>query len=62
MALMGALSFVLNMLDRELVLLAWIDTWGPTVGNVLRGALVVVGGALWFLGGRAESASSEDQS
>ncbi|MCG8590389.1 MAG: hypothetical protein MJE66_13960 [Proteobacteria bacterium] len=50
MAFLGAGSFVLNMLEREFVLLMWIDTWGPTVGNAIRIGMIVVGGGLWLAG------------
>lgn len=56
MALLGAGSFVLNMLGREFSLLMWIDNWGPTVGMAIRIGLIVVGGALFFMGSKQESA------
>lgn len=55
MALLGAGSFVLNMLGREFSLLMWIDTWGPTVGTAIRIGLVVVGAGLWFYASKQES-------
>lgn len=57
MVLMGAGSFVLNMMGRELVLIMWIDNWGPTVGLAIRIALIAVGAILWFMGHKQESAS-----
>ncbi len=59
MAFFGVGSFVLSMLDREFTLLAWIDSWGPTTGTIIRVALVVVGGVLWFLGNKSETEASE---
>ncbi len=55
--LMGAGSFVLNMLDREFILLMWVDNWGPTVGNVIRVGMIVGGIALCVLG----AASDDDE-
>jgi hypothetical protein len=52
----GAGSFVLNMLGMEFVVLSWIDNWGPTVGIVIRVALMVVGAAMWLIGRKQEAA------
>lgn len=46
----GAGSTVLNFLDREFTILAWIDMWGPAIGWTIRGALIVAGGVLWTVG------------
>ncbi len=58
LVLLGAGSFVLNMMDREFTVISWIDNWGPTTGMAIRIGLIVVGGALWFLGNKKESAAS----
>jgi hypothetical protein len=58
LVLLGAGSFVLNMMEREFTVISWIDNWGPTVGLVIRIAMIVAGAALWFLGGRKETAAS----
>jgi len=58
MALLGAGSFVLNMMGREFSLLMWIDAWGPTAGTAIRIGLVVVGAGLWFLGNKQETEAS----
>lgn len=50
----GVGSMVLHFLEREFVILMWVDNWGPTVGWVIRIAMVVVGGALWLMGQRQE--------
>jgi hypothetical protein len=42
----GVGSFLLNMAGMEFRLLMWIDTWGSTVGNLIRGGLVVAGAGL----------------
>lgn len=46
----GVGSVVLNFLNMEFIILAWIDLWGPLVGWIIRGALIVVGGILWLVG------------
>lgn len=58
MAILGAGSFVLNLMDREFTLLMWIDNWGPGVGTAIRLGLIVAGGALWFLGSKQQTASA----
>jgi len=50
LVIFGGGSFLLNLMGREFVILSWIDNWGPTVGNVLRGGAVLVGAGL-FVGG-----------
>jgi prolipoprotein diacylglyceryltransferase len=56
LVILGLGSFVLNMLDMEFKLLAWIDNWGPTTGIAIRGGLIVVGLALWLMGRKREAA------
>ena len=58
LVLLGAGSFVLNMMEREFTLIMWIDNWGPTVGMAFRIGMIVVGAALWFMGNKKESAVS----
>jgi hypothetical protein len=48
----GVGSVVLHFLNMQFIILAWIDLWGPTIGWVIRGALIVVGGILWLIGKR----------
>lgn len=62
MFLFGLISAVLSFINYELVILIWIDSWGPTVGWIIRGALIVVGGILWLVGNNAEAneETSED--
>ncbi len=45
----GAGSILLGFVGYEFSLLMWIDNWGTTVGWVIRAAMIVVGGAVWFL-------------
>lgn len=47
----GIGSMVLNLLDREFILLAWIDFAGPAVAWGIRIALVVGGIAMLCIKG-----------
>ncbi len=53
----GLGSMVLHFMQREFVLLSWISNWGDTAAWVIRGAMVVVGGALWLMGNKSEGAA-----
>ncbi len=59
----GVGSIVLNLVGYEFSLLMWIDMWGETVGWAIRGGMIVVGGALFFLapgeGQKEEPAEAE---
>jgi lipoprotein-releasing system permease protein len=46
LALAGLLSVVLYFVDRNLVVLAWIDALGPVVGWTIRAGLIALGLAL----------------
>ncbi len=46
----GAGSIVLYFVHMEFIILSWIDMWGPLVGWIIRGVLLVVGGVLWLIG------------
>jgi hypothetical protein len=50
----GVGSIILSFLQREFVILAWIDNWGPGVGWAIRIALSVGGGVLWLVGSASE--------
>jgi hypothetical protein len=54
MLFFGIGSIVLNFIDMQFVILAWIDMWGPTVGWVIKGALIIVGAILFFVSGKKE--------
>jgi len=58
LVLLGAGSFVLKYLGREFSVLTWIDQWGPTTGNAIRGGCIVLGLILWFAG-RKRGAAKE---
>ncbi len=51
---MGLISALLSIFNYNIRLLAWIDSWGTTMGWVLRVVLILAGAALFFLFGRAE--------
>jgi len=59
MFLLGAGSFILDMLDRQFVLLSWVDNWGTSTGNIIRIALIVVGAGLWLAARRGSSEGAE---
>lgn len=54
--LLGIGSFALNYFNYEFVLLMWVDLWGEMVGWAIRGAAIVIGVGLFFLGGRVDQA------
>jgi len=54
LAAMGLNSALLSIFNYNIRLLAWKDSWGSTRGWVLRAVLILAGGALFFLFGRAE--------
>lgn len=61
-------SALLPYLGLQFILLAWIDSWGPTVGWIIRGAMLVIGVALVAIpaargaSGGTSSAGSEPKS
>jgi len=57
LVILGAGSFVLNLVGMEFRYLMWIDNWGTEIGWALRGALIVAGGVLLFLGMKSKGAA-----
>jgi len=55
----GAGSILLGFVGYEFSLLMWIDNWGTTVGWIIRMAMIVAGGAIWFLA-REETAEQSE--
>jgi hypothetical protein len=53
-ALFGLLTIVLDLFDREPTLLQWIYNWGDTAAWTIKIGLVVIGGALFFMGGKKQ--------
>ncbi|USD24437.1 hypothetical protein [Flagellimonas marinaquae] len=54
LAAMGLVSALLSIFNYNIGLLAWIDSWGIAMGWVLRVVLILAGGVLFLLFGRAE--------
>jgi len=61
MALFGVLSSVLYLIGYNLRILMWIDTWGLTMGWVIRGGLIVAGAALFFLFGSGDDDDDDEK-
>ena len=59
-ALFGVLAIVLPFFNLQLRLLGWIDTWGETVSWAIKIGLIVVGAAMFFMGGSSAEAQPED--
>jgi hypothetical protein len=55
LVILGAGSFVLNLIGMEFRYLMWIDSWGVEAGWAIRGAMIVAGGGLIFLGMKSEA-------
>jgi hypothetical protein len=64
MAIFGILAIVLGFMDSVPALLAWIYNWGENTAWIIKIALTVVGGVLWFISrqklANVELASSEN--
>lgn len=52
--ILGVGSIVLNFFNYEFRLLMWVDMWGETVGWAIRGAVIVAGAGMFFIGGRSD--------
>ncbi|MBL8756816.1 MAG: hypothetical protein JNK35_00120 [Phycisphaerae bacterium] len=48
--LVAALSALLPYMGLQLLLVAWVDMWGPTIGWAIRGGLAVIGAAMVVAG------------
>lgn len=59
MVFFGLFAIVLNFIDRVPTILMWIYSWGEEVAWVIKIGLVVVGIALYFMGGSSEEAAEE---
>lgn len=51
-------SIVLGFFNYDFIIVSWVDSWGETTGWAIRGAAIVVGAGLFFLGWRAEQEPS----
>ena len=54
----GIGSIILNYMEREFIVLSWIDNWGTSVGWGIRIGLAVVGAGLWLYGRSQASAGA----
>lgn len=55
----GIGSIVLDLLNYEFMILAWIDNWGETTGWIIRGVMIAAGAVLLGMGmkqGQGETA------
>lgn len=55
----GVGSILLNLVGYEFQLLMWIDNWGESVGWAIRGAAIVAGAALFFIGKNQEATETQ---
>jgi hypothetical protein len=55
LVLIGILSIALHFIGWNVRLLMWIDNWGNLVGWLIRGGVIVVGAAFYFIGSRREA-------
>ncbi|MFT4705535.1 MAG: hypothetical protein ACI81R_003246 [Bradymonadia bacterium] len=53
-------SFALKYFNMEFTLLMWIDSWGPSTGNMIRVAFIVVGVVGLIAGSRFGSDDEEE--
>ena len=59
--IVGAISAILFFLDKNFVLLDWINTWGAQVGWGIRGFLMLLGIILFIVGKAAEEEEAEEE-
>jgi len=59
--IVGATSAILFFLDKNFVLLDWINTWGNQVGWGIRGFLMLLGIILFIVGKAAEEEEAEEE-
>ncbi|MCB1609897.1 MAG: hypothetical protein KDI71_23290 [Xanthomonadales bacterium] len=54
----GLGSILLHFFEMEFVVLSWIENWGADTAWGIRGAMIVIGAALWFFGGSKDAEAS----
>lgn len=59
-AIFGALSIILPFFNLQLKILTWIDNWGETTSWAIKIGLIVVGAALFLMGGKAQEAPADN--
>lgn len=62
MAIFGIFAVVMGFMNRVPKLLIWIYSWGETTAWIIKIALIVVGGALFLMGGNSTEAIEENNS
>lgn len=60
-AFFGLLAIVLNFFDRVPTILQWIYEWGDTTAWAIKIGLVIIGGALYFMGGKKQDESTSEE-
>lgn len=55
-ALAGIFAIVLDFANRVPSVLMWIYNWGDTTAWAIKIGLVVIGGIMFFIGGKQDSA------
>ncbi len=56
----GLGSIVLDYLNMEFIVLAWIDTWGREVGWGIRIGMLVLGAILWLVANAKEKSAGAE--
>ncbi len=56
-AILGLLAIVLNFVNMVPRVLMWIYTWGEGVAWAIKIACVVLGGTLYLIGSKTETAN-----
>lgn len=51
----GVIAIIMNFFNYVPKLLTWIYNWGEGPAWGIKIAFIVVGAALWFVGGRSQS-------
>lgn len=44
-------SAILPYIGMQFILLSWVDAWGPSIGWMIRGGLLVLGGLMLVAAG-----------
>lgn len=60
MAVIGIAAVVFGLMDRVPKILFWIYNWGETVAWAIKIGLIVIGGALFFMGKSPEDEQTEE--
>lgn len=57
---LGVGSVILQFIGYEFKLLMWINNWGETAGWIIRGVMIVAGGAIMFMNSSDEEDGDEE--